>query len=316
MRAALARVACRRLLASRSPSIIAPRLLCTSSDQPLGTKLTERTFSRAHNTEETDEYAEAPILESKFLVTYKGENNGEEQHRQFPAPDIQDRTIWVTGLEPHTEREPLIKAFRNCGNITEVTIVDDLRVLPKHERERENVQRGTEKVRVNTRAWSQMQPQVRRRAAFVTFASEVGRANALKPALQMLGVVLTDDKEDKDKGGIVCRPHPAERRKTLIARYNDTEEFPEESSPSDDGLKRAPQLVQDVELLMKPYTFVHSVTLSRHNSVTCTLKCTDFAEARSMLEMLRSEAIRLSLDKKIEFDWALDKERERTWLTL
>ena len=148
------------------------------------------------------------------------------------------------------------------------------------------------------------------------FGFQVGRANALKPALQMLGVVLTDDKEDKDKGGIVCRPHPAERRKTLIARYNDTEEFPEESSPSDDGLKRAPQLVQDVELLMKPYTFVHSVTLSRHNSVTCTLKCTDFAEARSMLEMLRSEAIRLSLDKKIEFDWALDKERERTGLTL
>lgn len=316
MRAALARVACRRLLASRSPPIIAPRLLCTSSDQPQGTPI-ERQFSRAHNTE-SDEHAETPILESTFKVSYKGENKGEEQHKQFPAPDIQGRTIWVTGLEADTAEEPLIDAFRNCGAISEVMLVDDLRVLPKHEREREDAQRGTDKARVNTRAWSQMQPQVRRRAAFVTFINEAGCENALKPALQMLGVVipLKDEDERKKRSGIVCRPHPAERRKTLIARYNDTEAFPDEISQSDDGLKRAPQLVQDVELLMKPYTFVHAVTLSRHNSVTCTLKCTDFAEARSMLEMLRSEARRLALDKKIEFDWALDKERERTGLTL
>lgn len=107
----------------------------------------------------------------KILISAKP---GDALRRFAPPDDKLARTVWVTGLTPTTSRQPLVDAFRNCGAVESVDIVDDLRTAHL-----EDV--IGDSGRVNVRAWNATQPLECRRAAFVTFADEVH-----EPALQLL----------------------------------------------------------------------------------------------------------------------------------
>merc|ERR1711865_105239 len=319
MRAPLARLVLRRFRPFRPLLNTSSRLLCASSvdalERPiLGTPI-ERQFSRANN-ESASARSEYEGREATFLI----EGFKDKKAQMFFQPlDHSDedghlsRTIYVTGLEAgDKEAEKLCQAFGNCGEVEGITVVDDLRVLPRGERLKEDVKAqeeedaGTKKTRVNQRAWSQMQPQQRQRAAFLTFKYKEGKDNALRPALQMLGVVLCTEDQ---KGGYVVRPHPADSRKTLIARYDSPEDY-----KSDDEFTDG-RLAKDLDLLMEKYLWV--TEFKKGQADYCIIKFKNHLAASATLEMLKSEVERLSQEPgsskgfaKIEFDWALERPKK------